>query len=510
MEDQKNKQRINYRKLLRYLPALLALFIGGLFLFQGKPAEAALNNSYVIPDSTFSNAGSMNEAQIQAFLVAHGSYLATYHIPAGHSEVYQGVTYYEGTWVGPIGSEMDATNWSAAHLIYMDAQWYGINPQVLLATLQKESSLVTNGSPWYGYMMWAMGYAYTESGINPACGTSTNHNPSGSCAGFAMQMDWAAGGLAYWQSLANAQNKSTQYWTGNTIPIDGQSIFLGNGATAALYRYTPHIQTNFYNIFTLWFSPYDYSLSSQMLPDSYMQVGSTKSVYIILKNTGTATWYNEVSGGSFPTRLQVANADGTSFYTNDGNWLSSTRIKMATASVAPGQYATFSFTIKTPATPGYHCIKFLPIVENLMQMPNNNLYMSMTTNGNYNYQFVSQVLPDMYMNVGTTKQLQIVLKNTGTATWYNEASGGSFPTRLQVANADGTSFYTNDGNWLPSTGQTRIKLQEVSVPPGSNGTFIFTMKAPPPTGYHSIHFVPIVENFLQMPNNNLYMSMTSD
>ena len=379
MEDQKNKQRINYRKLLRYLPALLALFIGGLFLFQGKPAEAALNNSYVIPDSTFSNAGSMNEAQIQAFLVAHGSYLATYHIPAGHSEVYQGVTYYEGTWVGPIGSEMDATNWSAAHLIYMDAQWYGINPQVLLATLQKESSLVTNGSPWYGYMMWAMGYAYTESGINPACGTSTNHNPSGSCAGFAMQMDWAAGGLAYWQSLANAQNKSTQYWTGNTIPIDGQNIFLGNGATAALYRYTPHIQTNFYNIFTLWFGvQYDYQFVSAVNPPPTMTGGSTTTVNVVLKNTGSSTWYNDTEYAADPVnkrpmRLAIINSDGTNFYPNDSTWYSNTRIKMTSSSVASGQNATFSFNVRAPLASGLHLIQFVPVIEGVQALRDINM-----------------------------------------------------------------------------------------------------------------------------------------
>ena len=378
MEDRKHKQRFKHRKLLRYSLALLALFMGGLFFFQGKPAEAALNNSYIIPDSTFSNAGSMSETQIQSFLVSHGSYLANYHIPAGHSEVYQGVSYYEGTWVGPIGQEVDATNWSAAHLIYMDAQWYGINPQVLLTTLQKESSLVTNGSPWYGYMMWAMGYAYTESGINAACGTSTNHNPSGSCAGFAMQMDWAAGGLAYWQGLANAQNKSTQYWTGNTITIDGISVYLGNGATAALYRYTPHIQTNFYNIFMLWFNPYDYQFVSATNPPAIMSAGDVVSVQVILKNTGSSTWYNDAEYAADPVnkrpmRLAIINGDGTNFYPNDSTWFNNTRIKMTSSSVASGQTATFSFNVKAPLASGLHLMQFVPVIEGVQALRDDNM-----------------------------------------------------------------------------------------------------------------------------------------
>ena len=140
-------------------------------------------------------------------------------------------------------------------------------------------------------------------------------------------------------------------------------------------------------------------------------------------------------------------------------------------------------------------------------MPNNNLYMSMTTTGNYNYNFISQVLPDSYMAAGTTKQVQIVLKNTGTTTWYNDSQSSSHPTRLQVTNADGQGFYTTGNNWLSPT---RIKMATPSVAPGANGTFTFTIKAPPPAGYHSIRFLPIVENLLQMPNKNLYMSMTTN
>ncbi len=237
------------------VPTLLLLVLGPFFIFAHPQKTFAFDNSRVIDDSIFFNKNSMTEQTIQNFLVSHGSYLANYTVPAARYETYQGVNYYEGTWVGPVGQEVDATGWSAAHLIYMDSQWYGINPMVILTTLQKESSLVTyNSSPWYGYVMWAMGYAYTESGINATCGTSTNYNPSGSCAGFAMQVDWGSGGLAQWAIWANTHDSHAGiYWTGNTVPIDGQSIYLGNGATAALYRYTPHIQTDFTNIYSSWF-----------------------------------------------------------------------------------------------------------------------------------------------------------------------------------------------------------------------------------------------------------------
>lgn len=232
--------------------------LGFLFLVFLLPqkTKAGLDNSNVISDSRFTASGTMSEQDIQWFLVSKGSYLANYTVPAERDVVWHGVSYHESPWVGPVGSEVNATGWSAARVIYQVSQWYGINPQVLLATLQKESSLVTNANPpYYGLVQWAMGYAYTEGGILNVCRTATNHNPSGSCAGFAMQMDWASGGLKSWMTWANNKDsRAGQYYTGNTLSIDGQSVYLGNGATAALYRYTPHIQTSFYNLFSLWFS----------------------------------------------------------------------------------------------------------------------------------------------------------------------------------------------------------------------------------------------------------------
>ncbi len=237
--------------------ALLLTTLGFLFII-GHPQKtfAALDNSNVISDNRFVASGTMSEQDIQNFLSSHGSYLATYTVPAARYETWQGTSYYENPWIGPIGNEVNATGWSAAHVIYQVSQWYTINPQVLITTLEKESGLITTSNPsYYGLVQWSMGYAYTEGGILNACGTSTNYNPTGSCAGFAMQVDWGGGALKQWMVWANEHNSSAGiYYTGNTVSIDGQSIYLGNGATAALYRYTPHIQTSFYNIFTSWFS----------------------------------------------------------------------------------------------------------------------------------------------------------------------------------------------------------------------------------------------------------------
>jgi hypothetical protein len=126
-------------------------------------------NNQMISDAEFRAKNTMTEEQIQAFLVNRGSALANYTIPTDGSVSTTIGWYYT----------VEGAGWSAAKVIYWSAQWYDINPQVLLATLQKESSLVTSGT--LTNLTYAMGYA---------CPETASCNPF--YAGFARQMDGAA------------------------------------------------------------------------------------------------------------------------------------------------------------------------------------------------------------------------------------------------------------------------------------------------------------------------------
>lgn len=253
-----------------------------------KTTFAAWDPNNLISDQEMTNSGTMSEQQIQDFLVAHGSFMAIYAVPEGRYMTWKGVSYYETPWIGPAGAEVNATGWRAAKVIYEASRWYGINPQVIIATMQKESSLITSYPPaYYGLVQWAMGYAYTESGIRPVCKTSTNYNPTGSCAGFAVQVDWAATSLS--NSTRNANNHSGNgygcdfngngeidwdlgewagnYWTNAPFRLcDGDWVTAQTGATAALYRYTPHYAGgySFYTIYTGWFENWDLIATSRL------------------------------------------------------------------------------------------------------------------------------------------------------------------------------------------------------------------------------------------------------
>lgn len=216
---------------------IVALVTMSSFFVMPKNALADWNPSYIIQDDRFA-AISMNQQQVQAFLSSKGGYLANYRET-------------RNSYVGP-NNNRPAINKLASQIIYEAAADYGLNPQVILATLQKEQSLVTNPSPAGWNIDWAMGYGCPDGG---SCS---------SYPGFSMQVDWGSWQLRWNMDRANdpaTRYKVAPYYTGNTINIDGFSTYLGTGATASLYRYTPHFHgnQNFRLIFTQWFGDIDYT-----------------------------------------------------------------------------------------------------------------------------------------------------------------------------------------------------------------------------------------------------------
>ena len=231
MMDNKVENRTAFFSCTRWaVSTLFALLIVILVNINGS-ARADFNPSYIISDPAFTNTATMTEADVQAFLESKGSYLAD---------------YYEtrDSYIGP-NNDIAARGWRASKIIWNVANWYGINPQVILATLQKEQSLITNPAPPAWAIDWAMGYGCPDS------------SPCSSYPGLAMQVDWGTWQLRWNMDLANSRDsRVAPYLTGDTITIDDTPVYLQNGATASLYRYTPHFHgnQNFVIISERWFS----------------------------------------------------------------------------------------------------------------------------------------------------------------------------------------------------------------------------------------------------------------
>jgi len=119
-----------------------------------------------------------------------------------------------------------------------------INPGVILAFLEKEQSLVTGGGLDNNEILRrtniAMGYGCPD---NQDCDRTYN--------GFANQVNWAAYQLEFNIALASS-NQPNLYKINSTITtLDDYDVFLTNGPTASVYRYTPHVYWGNYNLWKI-------------------------------------------------------------------------------------------------------------------------------------------------------------------------------------------------------------------------------------------------------------------
>ncbi len=211
----------------------------------------------LISDSDFTNYNSMTVEEIQSFLEQNKSYLANYIIPTEEDVPF----CFKG---GKDSLKISQKNIGkkVSELIYLEAQEHQINPQVLLVTLQKESSVITlENMPNKWRHTWLLGYGYNES--MAACTYSLNKAKSqAELGGVGNQITYA-----FWQFQQNfikgigPQINGITSKVGDKIILSNTNkepleVFLSNKATACLYRYTPHVYNgnyNFWKFYQNWF-----------------------------------------------------------------------------------------------------------------------------------------------------------------------------------------------------------------------------------------------------------------
>ena len=239
---------------LLILAAFTAILVGSV------PARvfADFNKNLVISDSVFNNESTMSSGDIQAFLNQFPNSC---------------LKNYEAAY--PIGYNSYGDKVPAAKVIKRAAQIYDMNPQVILATLQKESSLVTGND---GCASWryqsAMGMGCPDGGECPAPGYEgfsrqvtkgswlLKFGKERSRGNVNWEADDGVGGdfnISYGGPMTKGCHKRNigspvVCYDGYTT-IDNQSVFITTGATGSFYNYTPHFHGNelFVAIFENWF-----------------------------------------------------------------------------------------------------------------------------------------------------------------------------------------------------------------------------------------------------------------
>jgi len=109
-----------------------------------------------------------------------------------------------------------------------------------------------------------------------------------------------------------------------------------------------------------------------------MSAGASAPVFVQVKNTGTATW---VKGTGTEARIGVVGDDVTLAQLGfaDGWLLSSRPAAQTEALVAPGQVATFNFSVKGVRL-GSYPLRLRPVIDGITWMEDQGIFVQITVN----------------------------------------------------------------------------------------------------------------------------------
>jgi hypothetical protein len=515
-------------------------------------ASAAFNPSHVMDDHIFNNSSSMSVAQIDAFLN---------QFPSSCISTNRGFSAIDPIGYSPGTSFTFGGNVTAGTVIGHAAQAYDLNPQVLLALLQKEQSLVTGtagcsskryvGATGYGCNGSEFNYSglnlYTLNGVTVTSITGACPNTAAK-AGFSQQVIRAAWGLKFGQqrSLGNVgwaiirgnwdnsddpqscysgpmtsgsykvcPNGPTTFYDGYRT-IEGTATFMGTGATASFYRYTPSFHSQ-QLITSIWESWWGSSMigTYRWATGGYAIMNEAKTTYVdpgqllpgetyvaILQavNTGTATWQK---GGPNPVVLATNGPTSRNSSLCRNTWIACNRpANLKETTVAPAEIGHFEFTFQAPYRLGLHAESFKPVAEMLSWFNDSPPYDSfgiwVVSPGTYSWAANGYVIRDKSSAVvqagslkpGEKYDVTLTATNTGTATWKN-----SGPIKVNLAKSNPTSQTSMfcSSTWMSCLRPTT--LQEASVAPGQQGHFVFEIQAPFKVGPFREYFRPVAEMF---------------
>jgi hypothetical protein len=230
------------KMIVAVLVALLTSF-GLTSISPIAPASALSGKNFdpglIISDSVFFDFGTMTAEEIQRFLDSQVPVCGSGPTGMPCLKNYKTDTPEKIAEVGKCKYMPKQKNISAAQIIYNISRACGINPRVLLVTLQKEQGLVQARIPSPYMYRAAMGYGCPDS--DPAiCGKVWVglFNQLYKAAG---QFQWYGDPNGSFTHLRPGRQVSISYHPYATRNCGKQSFTLKNQATANLYYYTPFV-----------------------------------------------------------------------------------------------------------------------------------------------------------------------------------------------------------------------------------------------------------------------------
>jgi putative cell wall-binding protein len=221
--------------------ALLAVLVVDSPQATAAPTASQWNPGYIISDEQFYDSNSMSEAEIQSFLEARVPTCEPWRSAGAHDPIVclKDFTMTTQNMVVDAfcpNAYVGAANERASRIIYKTALACGINPKVLLVTLEKEMSLVSHTWPSQWRYTKAMGYGCSD--------TAPCIEQYG---GFQKQVFLAAKQFKRYKTNPGNYNyragqyNNIYYYPPNSKPECSYSeVYISNVATASLYNYTPY------------------------------------------------------------------------------------------------------------------------------------------------------------------------------------------------------------------------------------------------------------------------------
>ena len=572
--------KLRFKSLIVIL--LLGLSLSSLFVVLGGAKVEALDGSnfnagHIIDDSVFFNSNSMSVNEIQALLeskvscdtsgvkrynssMTRSQYAVSRGWPASFTclpQYKENPTNHENNIGNP--GYVPSGSQSAAQIIYNVSATHGVSSKALIVLLQKEQALVTDDWPSPRQYQIATGYGCPDTA---PCDDQYY--------GFLNQVTKAAYQFKrYVNNSSSYRYKAGQVnsilWSPNTS-CGASNVYIENGATAALYNYTPYRPNaaalnnlygtgdgcsaygnrNFWRYFNDWFgsvsaAPYAATPAGQS-PYPYVRQGDEVPAYMRYTNVGNKSWYDDTSAwtaGQPPVKL------GTDYGLNRSSpfgskWPASHRAAInfgrvynsdySLASnqhvVAPGQIAEFWFAFQAPYTlaSGAYQEGFRPVVEGVGPMNDTGTYLTVNVQPTiFSAAFVKQS-GGVTIKQGESASADIYYKNTGNVSWTDESSYSSTgrpPVHLATdyalnrnssfsgnwsyphrSNIDFTAVYNSNGTTLSSD-------QEV-VEPGQVVKYTVNFSAPLGTapGFYAEGLRPVVQGVGPMNNTGTWLGVT--
>ncbi|TAK89112.1 hypothetical protein EPO04_03355 [Patescibacteria group bacterium] len=296
-------------------------------------AHAAFDPNNIISDSVFTNKNTMSVSAIQNFLNSKVPVCDTWHAAGSGSQGEQ------PPWT--CLKDYNENGRSAAQIIYDTSQYYGVNPQVILVTLQKENGLITDTWPYRWQYRTAMGMGCPDGAPCDA-----------QYYGFANQVDQGT------RHLKNFFDQNPNWFIPHRAGINnvkfnpnaacGTSTLNINKGTSALYSYTPYQPNaaalanmyglgdgcssygnrNFWRDFTNWFGS-----------------TTTPQLSVILKNGDNRLYLNEGGRGKrwipSPDVLSAWGLDTYPVQAVDDSYFNSLPERAAISRITSTSYTTY-------------------------------------------------------------------------------------------------------------------------------------------------------------------------